>query len=103
MRISSKKEAQAIAATDVKLGSLTQSRNTTIEQQPSDKEALVEVEIEGKNYFVKRADYEKLQQILSTKNYKIEGNKIYAKIGPVRMEVLLISNRPSDSQGPRNP
>jgi len=56
MRISSKKEAQAIAATDVKLGSLTQSRNTTIEQQPSDKEALVEVENEGKNYFVKKAD-----------------------------------------------
>jgi hypothetical protein len=83
-----------------KLGSSTQSKNTTIEQRPSD---LVEVEIEGKNYFVKRADYEKLQQILSTKNYKIEGNKIYAKIGPVRMEVLLISNRPSDSQEPRNP
>jgi DNA helicase HerA-like ATPase len=98
--------AQGAAANNVtnsKLGSLTQSKNTIIEQQPSDKEALVEVEIEGKNYFVKRVDYEKLQQILSTKNYKIEGNKIYAKIGPVRMEVLLISNRPSDSQGPRNP
>jgi DNA helicase HerA-like ATPase len=94
--------AQGVAANNAnsKLGSSTQSKNTTIEQQPSD---LVEVEIEGKNYFVKRADYEKLQQILSTKNYKIEGNKIYAKIGPVRMEVLLISNRPSDSQGPRNP
>nr|WP_020936629.1 type IV secretion system DNA-binding domain-containing protein [Saccharolobus solfataricus]CDF66431.1 archaeal TraG-like conjugative protein [Saccharolobus solfataricus P2] len=97
--------AQGAAANNAnsKLGSSTQSKNTTIEQQPGDKEALVEVEIEGKNYFVKRADYEKLQQILSTKNYKIEGNKIYAKIGPVRMEVLLISNRPSDSQGPRNP
>jgi energy-coupling factor transporter ATP-binding protein EcfA2 len=96
-------QGAAVNNANSKLGSLTQSKNTTIEQQPSNKEALVEVEIEGKNYFVKRADYEKLQQILSTKNYKIEGDKIYAKIGPVRMEVLLISNRPSDSQGPRNP
>jgi len=45
--------ATANNVTNSKLGSLTQSKNTTIEQQPGDKEALVEVEIEGKNYFVK--------------------------------------------------
>lgn len=56
-------------------------------------DGLMEVEIEGKKYYVKKVGYGKLQQILSTKNYKIEDNKIYTSIGFMKIEVSLISNK----------